>query len=182
MVAKSESKEARELIAYAQIIVQMARRHRGSGWLLYDQNFRQQAAGGAETPWSEINNSLLVSTVLASQVEGTAKRSLCAQCQGVDHSSSECALGTGRETKTFTHPTSHPFSRKRPSQLTDQICRNFNRNACMADPCKYNHTCLGCFRPGHSIRDCQDFIKGKGKAPTGDKIFHPKGSQRSSTN
>lgn len=39
MVAKSESKEARELISYAQIIVQMARRHRGSGWLLYDQNF-----------------------------------------------------------------------------------------------------------------------------------------------
>ena len=107
---------------------------------------------------------------------------LSARVWTIPHPSVPLELEGRQRLSHIQHPTRSQVSRKRPSQQTDQICRNFNRNACMADPCKYNHTCLGCFRPGHSIRNCQDFIKGKGKTPAGDKIFHPKGSQGSSTN
>ena len=81
VAAKTESEETRDLIAYGQIILQLARRHGGPGWL---QQFRQQAAGGSLTPWREINNSLLSATVLAAQSEtGTSPRRLfCTQCQG----------------------------------------------------------------------------------------------------
>ena len=84
VAAKTESEETRDLIAYGQIILQLARRHGGPGWLTYDQQFRQQAAGGSLTPWREINNSLLSATVLAAQSEtGTSPRRLfCTQCQG----------------------------------------------------------------------------------------------------
>ena len=172
MAAKTDSEQTRDMIAYAQIIIQLARRHGGTGWLLYDQQFRQQAAGGAATPWREINNSLLSATVLAPQAEATGTRRLiCAQCQGDDHTVAECALGgpaKDSSTKAATYQQaaslrSSSSSRKR-SHSTDNICRNYNRNACFADPCRYEHSCLLCSRPGHGARDCGREPKGKGKA------------------
>ena len=38
--------------------------------MTYDQQFRQQAAGGSLIPWREINNLLLSATVLAAQASG----------------------------------------------------------------------------------------------------------------
>ena len=40
-----------DLIAYAQIVVQVAQRHGGLGWITYDQIFCQQMAGGTAVPW-----------------------------------------------------------------------------------------------------------------------------------
>ena len=92
IAAKTECSATRELVAYAQIVVQLARKHGGLGWLAYDQHFRQQLAGGSGAMWNDINNSLMSATVLAPSSDDPQKRIVCSVCRGDDHSASECAL------------------------------------------------------------------------------------------
>lgn len=62
--ARMDSESTRYLVIYAQIIVQFAQCHGGTGWLINDQLFWQQAAmgGRANTPWRKMNNSSLSAT------------------------------------------------------------------------------------------------------------------------
>ena len=54
----------RHLAAYGMIVLQLVRKHGGSGWLLYDRQFRLQQMAGAGLLWVKINPSLLAATVL----------------------------------------------------------------------------------------------------------------------
>ena len=47
VAAKVDNKETRELIAYGQIILLLARKHGGLGWTIYDNQLRQMVAAGA---------------------------------------------------------------------------------------------------------------------------------------
>ena len=53
IAAKVEVPEARELAAYGQLVIHMARKHGGRGWLAYDTLFRQQRAAGSLLPWTD---------------------------------------------------------------------------------------------------------------------------------
>lgn len=44
-----EDRKAKDLVAYAQLIIHPLQRHEGRGWLAYDCLFRQQAAAGSHT-------------------------------------------------------------------------------------------------------------------------------------
>ena len=66
MIAFRDSESTRNMAAYAQIIIQMARKHSKEGWLAYDQQFRQQRAAGAELPWNDIYSSFMAATILRS--------------------------------------------------------------------------------------------------------------------
>ena len=45
-----EDPKAKEMAAYAQLIIHLSQRHGGRGWLAYDRLFRQQAAAGCSHP------------------------------------------------------------------------------------------------------------------------------------
>ena len=64
MAVRLPYKEARDLLAYGQIVVELARKHPGLGWRTYDNFFRQQVNAGAECKWNELNSSLMAATVL----------------------------------------------------------------------------------------------------------------------
>ena len=64
MAVLSPDAQVCDLVAYAQIIIQLAWSHGGNGWLAYDRRFRQQLAAGTPLKWNEINPSLLSATVL----------------------------------------------------------------------------------------------------------------------
>ena len=90
--AKVEHQETRELAAYGLVILDLARKHGGQGWLLYDGLFSQQAAAGAMLPWTELNSSLMAATVLSSQ--GPSSRQggqSCSLCLSSDHTKDLCA-------------------------------------------------------------------------------------------
>ena len=59
MAAKVESPETRELMAYGQIILILARKHSGVWWKTYDTHFRQLVGVGHTLPWTELNPSML---------------------------------------------------------------------------------------------------------------------------
>ena len=85
MAAKVDHQECRDLAAYAQIVIHLARKHGGKGWLAYDKLFRQQMAAGAESSWAELNSSLMAATVLATdsvaKPEGEQGGQLPPHCQ-----------------------------------------------------------------------------------------------------
>ena len=164
LAAKTNCEEARELAAYGMIVLHLARKHGGSGWLLYDRQFRQQRAAGATMPWTEINPSLMAATVLSNS-GGLQPRS-CPHCLSPDHSKEECALAS------LEGPSnSAPVGSRRPWPYKPPD-RRFNKSGCKSAECRYDHICSGCHKPGHPIADCRS----KGKGRPGDYTPSPKGN------
>ena len=179
MAAATECDATRDMAAYAQIVIQQARKHPGPGWLAYDQLFRQQRAAGAALPWNDLASSLMASTVLRA-------RDACSLCHFPDHPTEQCALFTecaashankGSGDKTGPgHGSSrhgHNFRPYPPPQLgqtsdCDEACRRFNRGFCPYRPgsCPYLHACLSCNSPNHGLHRCPNKKDDKGKGRT----------------
>ena len=184
MAVKTPNQETRDLIAYAQIIIELARKHPGLGWYTYDNLFRQQLNAGAGVKWNEVNPSLMAATVLASR--GSEGSRICPHCMASDHSANECALTSLEPARPL--PQSQYFSRyvenlgrpRRQGQvgpypkpsvgMSSEPCRRFNRGACLIKPCKYEHWCNHCFRGPHSAVECPR------KAESLQKLSEEKGS------
>ena len=134
VAAKVESPETRELMAYGQIILMLARKHGGKGWKAYDTLFRQLVGAGHPLPWTELNPSMMAADVLQSGGQ------VCAFCQSHDHRKEDCALAP---------PSSGNDRRLRPYRLTEEVCHQFNRPAgCTTSRCRFDHKCWSCGASG----------------------------------
>ena len=91
IAAKVDDPLSRQLIAYTQLVQDLARRHGGKGWLSYDYLFREHMAAGPKDKWEELNPSLMASTVLGSN---DTQHRFCSACMSSDHSKQECALSS----------------------------------------------------------------------------------------
>ena len=156
LAVKSDNEQVRDLAAYGQIIIQIAKQHGGRGWASYDKLFRQQLAAGATHSWREIDTSLLASTVLCSGSQGGQS---CSHCFSWDHVVSECALAS------HELPPAKRFRSRPPGEL--ETCHRFNRGLCKMSPslCKFEHACSYCGKSGHGAIDCPK-KKEKGERPT----------------
>ncbi len=174
LATKVDCSETRELAAYGQIIVHLARKHGGKGWLSYDRLFRQQKSAGSEMLWAELNPSLMAATVLGN---GGEQGRVCSLCMASDHSASECALAlaehnakpqtpirpTAATSKSYRPQRNHPYpynynsnTGTRPPAYgdRDEPCRRFNRGFCNIFPCKFEHCCNACNRGPHPAIEC----------------------------
>ena len=154
VAAKVEHKETRDLLAYGLIVVHLARKHGGQGWLAYDALFRQQLAAGAVAHWTDINTSLMASTVL--QAAGDTPGRACSRCWSSDHDKSQCALASLDGSSSTGHsstPVGRPLARSR-SYRAQEICRRFNKGTCFRSTCGFEHRCSACFKLGHGAWDC----------------------------
>ena len=148
----------RQLVTYTRLVLHLAQKHGGTGWLDYDHTFKAQAAA---IPWNAINPSLMVSAVLNSISSGT----FCHLCQEVDHMASECALealypgaflssvaGHQRRIAPQQSPAKRSNRGPSPHDTLVEVCRRFNRGQC-PDPalCRYRHICSTpeCKRASH---------------------------------
>ena len=55
IAAKVDDPLSRQLIAYTQLVLGLAIRHVGMGWLSYDHLFREHMAAGSKDKWKKIN-------------------------------------------------------------------------------------------------------------------------------
>ena len=143
------------------IILQLIRKHGGNGGLLYDRKFRLQQAAGANLPCTDINPSLLATTVLGQAGE---KPSLsCQLCMAADHSREECALASLESQKT-PHPMSFssrplpPRQARRPVVYRmSSLCYRFNNGSnCHSASCRFEHACSFCFSSAHPELSCPE--------------------------
>ena len=93
VAAKVEHKETRDLLAYGQIIIELARKHAGSGWGTYDSLFRQLVNAGADLMWTDLNASLMAATFLSARAATEGGR-MCPLCMASDHLAQDCALAS----------------------------------------------------------------------------------------
>uniref|UniRef100_A0A1X7UES1 Cleavage and polyadenylation specificity factor subunit 4 n=1 Tax=Amphimedon queenslandica TaxID=400682 RepID=A0A1X7UES1_AMPQE len=141
----------RELLAYAQIIIQLAQSHGGTGWLAYDRRFRQQVAAGTPLCWVEINPSLLSATVLGSAPAPGGRN--CPLCLSWNHGRVECTLGSLNASGTEPKKAS---PRYRSYSAPGEYCCRFNSGSCpnSAENCRFLHSCSSCGKTGHPASEC----------------------------
>ena len=153
--ARSDVSETRDLLAYGQLILLLARKHGGLGWVAYDHQFRQQAAAGSSAPWSELNLSLMAATVFSTGGETPTRA--CSLCFAADHSARDCALASLEVDKAAPRPSASNRSatRPKPYRTREEVCRRFNRGTCTSTSCKFEHSCSACQQPGHGSHECR---------------------------
>ena len=104
IAAKVNHPETKQLVAYAQIVIDLARKHPGAGWLTYDSLFRQQLNARASFQWHKVNPSswLPQFSVLSSRnAEGSR---VCTPCTASNHSDTDYALASLEAPKTPLRP------------------------------------------------------------------------------
>ena len=88
LVVSVKNQKVKDMAVYAQLIIHLSQKHRGTGSLAYDKQFRQQAAVGSNHPWKQLAPSFLATTVM---ILSPTRRS-CELCNGTDHTTLQCAL------------------------------------------------------------------------------------------
>ena len=162
MATRVDHPETRELAAYGMLVLQLAQKHGGSGWLLYDRQFRQHKAAGAPLPWSDINASLMAATVLGQPNSNLGRT--CSLCLAADHSREECALASieGRKSPTYPRASRSVQANRQPRRFTPYrspsagLCYRYNAGACNSSPCRFEHACSNCFSAGHPEVSCPE--------------------------
>ena len=111
--------------------------HGGSGWLEYDRAARQQHAIDPAKPWNVLDPGLHSSFIVSRSSAAAVKR--CTACQGVEHTTSQCALASIEPAvqQAGVEPRRHGY-----------ICASWNSGAC-----SYRHVCSICFGT-HKAREC----------------------------
>ena len=178
MVVKEDHKETRDLAAYGMLILHLARKHTGSGWLVYDHQFRQHQAAGANLPRANISSSLMAATVLSRAGSGPGHS--CSLCLAADHTQDDCALAPLKSHSTHSphsalqpNYSSRQSCRLAPYSSSDNICRRFNRGYCGSSNCRYDHVCSECYKQGHPESQCSE-SKAKARArPDDAKVGGP---------
>ena len=143
------------LITYQRIITSANSNHPLHAWINYDMKFRTKAASEPTLRWDIRELDLWLECFPGTPVQTT--RWPCSHCGSTTHFPSNCP---------FRPPTSRTPGGPQPTPANSQqridspqtsVCRDFNRNKCYQDNCKFLHLCEICARP-HPTRNC--FAKG----------------------
>ena len=141
LAIRSDKNLTKQLVAYAQIIIQLRWKHGGLGWRNCNTRFHQQLAAGI---WTTVEPSILATSVIRSAISQDS--SLCSLCWESDHQITDCILSTLGQ-KPMPPPSKparpHPYS----FSNNNEPCRKFNRGNCHHVWCKYQHVCSLCSAP-----------------------------------
>ena len=135
IAVRCPDESTRQLVTYTCLVLCLAQKHGGSGWLDYDQTFRAQAASSPGVAWNAINPTLMASAVLSSTSVGT----FCHLCQEVDHQATDCVLAALDPAPNLTNSSLRRRSLPQPSRRANrpspydpsvEVCRRFNCGQC----------------------------------------------------
>ena len=148
-----------ELLAYGSIIARASRKYRWPAWVVYDQNFRQEAAGNSDQSWTKVEPSLYAQCFTGQEAR---RENWCRTCQSVDHPSTACPYQSRKRAWSSQNgPGSPPAG---SSGRSDDICRKFNRyngDCRFGRECRFRHVCSTCQGP-HPAAKCKQAASGSG--------------------
>ena len=159
VTVRTNNKPTHDLITYCCLIIREALRHGGQGWQEYDRSFRAQAAIDSTLHWNGLLPDLQATIMLGQQAGGG---SFCSLCQGVDHPTSQCALGplqkpvVSHQAVISGNMSTANGSGRRDHPQFWPVCSSWNGGHC-AYPgrCTFCHVCIICGQR-HQARDCKD--------------------------
>ena len=144
-------KRVPDLMAYQTTIVMASQKYRWPSWVVYDQNFRQEAAGNPLQSWAKVDPSIYAQCFTGQAVSA---ENWCAKCQYLDHTSVNCPY---RQRKSPWHSMAGAGASQPMSRNEQQICMKFNKfngDCKFGKDCRYLHVCSVC-RENHPVSRCK---------------------------
>jgi len=124
-----------ELMSYQYEMASFARKYKWPAWVVYDMNYRQEAANRPLLSWAEAAGHR-EAKFFSQCFNGMAKDpndAWCRTCQSLDHSTSGCPL------------MPHSKQPRREAYAPQpEICRNYNTKGCVHGGCPRRHICTNC--------------------------------------
>ena len=145
-----------DLMAYQSLIAKVSAKFKWPSWVVYDENFQQDAVGNPQLAWAKVDPSTYAQC-FTNQV--ISRKNWCEKCQSLDHTSGNCPSRPRKRPWSAITPQVQPGS-------NDDICKKYNRfngDCKFGKECRYLHICLKCREP-HPISRCKANSAGSSSA------------------
>ena len=142
------------MIQYMRIIRFANKKWGHTGWLSYDEKFRQAMEDSPETPWDQINSNLWMLYVLPSLIPQSFLGKPAAEGR-----SAEGKQGGGARAVPYSGPGGGRQARIRAGKTAvTGLCHSFNKpgmGCTHGSSCKYAHRCKKCGKADHGLPLCK---------------------------
>ena len=94
-LALSQPSRVPEMMAYQTIIAKASQKYRWPSWIVYDQNFRQEAANNLAQSWTKVEPSIYAQCFTGQAI---SPENWCVHCHCLDHANKGCPLRPHKRT------------------------------------------------------------------------------------
>ena len=162
VVAKKFPERIAEFMSYQSIIAKASQKYRWLSWVVYDQNFRKEAAGNPSQSWAKVDPSIYAQCFTG---QGLSTESWCARCHSLDHTSASCPY-CQRKRSWNTTMGSATTSMHGKMELNPPVCikyNKFNGDCKFGKECHFLHVCSSC-KESHPVSRCPKGMSGSSPA------------------
>lgn len=142
----------------------------GVGWRNYDTRFCQQMAAGVPLAWTQIEPSIMLTSVIHVPSSSSALDPPCTHCGESNHKMGDRTLASMAPKQVSSTRTKRAASSQDP-----KVCRMFNRGSCPLTKCKYLHICSRCNNNDHGALSCPSpcrLLQGQGTVVHSALYYH----------
>ena len=158
VVAAHQPDRLAELMAYQASIAKASKKFKWPSWVIYDQNFRQEAAGNPGQSWAKVDPSIYAQCFTG---QARSAENWCMKCQGLDHPTEKCPSRPRK--RSWSSALGGAGSSGRRGLEGIAICQKYNKYdgdckfAREGKTCRYDHICSTCKDPSnrHPATKCR---------------------------
>lgn len=154
VVTAKDPDRTKNLLAYLSLIAKCSLKYRWPSWVVYDQNFRQEAAESGLRDWSKVDPSIYAQCFTGASI---SPENWCKRCHSVDHASEGCPLKPSTANRRPPPPAAPPSRKRPPPRSNPEPCKRFNNydgDCKFGDSCIYQHKCDNCGELSHPATKC----------------------------
>ena len=130
VLAAHQPRRVPEMMAYQTIISKASQKYRWPSWVVYDQNFRQDAAGNPSQSWAKVEPSLYAQCFTGQAVSA---ENWCSRCHSLEHAAINCPFRPRKRTWDAA------VGQGQGQGQGQQACIKFNR---FNGDCKFGKNCI----------------------------------------
>ena len=149
------------MMMYMATIAKLSKKFQWPSWIMYDHDFRQEAAATGNHDWAKIDPGVYATSFTN---QGVASDGWCGTCKTMEHSKDSCPLRPnsatqaqfGKRRAMAAIPTP---KRQRVAGSVPHLCRDWNKlepymSCSYGESCRFLHVCSKCRQPDHAASKC----------------------------
>ena len=142
-VARKKPQRLPDMMAYMTIVTKASQKYKWPAWVIYDQNFRMEAAGDSTMSWAKVEPSLYAQCFTG---QARTAENWCSLCQGLDHPSQKCPYRPQKRawSAVFGH---QPAGKGNVEAAKEAVCIKYNKyngDCRFGKQCRFSHCCSNC--------------------------------------
>lgn len=124
-LAPEEPSRLADLMVYQSLIARASQKYKWPSWVVYDQNFRQEAAGNISQAWAKVDPSIYAQCFTVQAISG---ENWCSKCRCLDHTSASCPFRPRKRTwNAMSSASAAGSSPAAGREQQSQVCQMYNR-------------------------------------------------------